>query len=309
VHIMRHCASLCRRPQAVEWRSPLVVLDIDGVLDKQIFGFPSTTTAGIEAVSLLHTHGLAIAVNTARTLSEVKEYCEAYGLVGGVAEYGGAVWDAVARRERSLVSEESLAQLDQIKAALRKIPGAFVDEGYRFSIRAYTFERGVTVPLPTILVRNLMAGLKTDRLAFHQTFVDTTVLATETDKGRGLIELLAMAGHAAADTIAVGDSEADLAMFRVAGRSFAPSHISCRSVARLVGCRIMDRSYQPGLLRAARAIVHPDGETCEACRVCHPSKTTSHGMMRQLLDAADQSRWRLLLGAVLDPMAVEVFAK
>jgi hydroxymethylpyrimidine pyrophosphatase-like HAD family hydrolase len=309
VHMMRHCASLCRRPRAVEWRSPLVVLDIDGVLDKQIFGFPSTTTAGIEAVSLLHAHGLAIAVNTARTLSEVKDYCQAYGLVGGVAEYGGAVWDAVARRERSLVSEESLAQLDQIKAALRKIPGAFVDEGYRFSIRAYTFERGVTVPLPTILVRNLMASLKTDRLAFHQTFVDTTVLATETDKGRGLIELLATAGHAAADTIAVGDSEADLPMFRVAGRSFAPSHISCRSVARLVGCRIMDRSYQAGFLRAACAIVHPDGETCEACRVADPSKTTSHGLMRQLLDAADQPRWRSLLGAVLDPMAVEVFAK
>src|SRR6185295_16414683 len=98
----------------------------------------------------------------------------------------------------------------------------------------------------------------------------------------GLIELLAMAGHSDADTIAVGDSEADLAMFRVAGRSFAPSHISCRSVARLLGCRIVDRSYQPGLLRAARAIVHPNGETCEACRAGDPPKTTNRTLMLQL---------------------------
>src|SRR5206468_4173960 len=87
-HTMRHCAGFCQRPETVRWRSPLVVMDIDGVLDKQIFGFPSTTAAGVRAVSLLHAHDVAVAVNTARTPSEVKEYCSAYGFVGGVADYG-----------------------------------------------------------------------------------------------------------------------------------------------------------------------------------------------------------------------------
>ena len=36
-----------RLAEAPQWRSPLVVMDIDGVLDKQIFGFPSTTAAGV----------------------------------------------------------------------------------------------------------------------------------------------------------------------------------------------------------------------------------------------------------------------
>ena len=94
VHTMRFCASVCRQPDTARWSSPLIVLDIDGVLDKQIFGFPSTTAAGIRAVSLLHRHDFAAAVNTARTVQEVKEYCNAYGFAGGVAEYGGAIWDA-----------------------------------------------------------------------------------------------------------------------------------------------------------------------------------------------------------------------
>ena len=305
VHTMQHCAGLSHRPQAIRWGSPIVVLDIDGVLDKQIFGFPSTTAAGIEAVSLLHAHGVPVAVNTARSLREVQEYCDAYGFVGGVAEYGGAVWDAVARRERRLVSGEALAQLDRLSAALQQLPGVFLDNAYSSGIRAYTFERGVTVPLPTLQVRNLMAGLGADQLKFHQTFVDTTVIPRGIDKGQGLLALLAMAGHSAADTVTIGDSEADLSMFRVAGRAFAPSHISCRSAARLVGCQIMDRPFQPGLLRAVRAIVHPPGETCAHCAVANPSRLIDRSLFGTLLAAADQPRWRLMVKALLDPMSVQ----
>ncbi|TMI77554.1 MAG: hypothetical protein E6H04_13995, partial [Bacillati bacterium ANGP1] len=75
VQTMRFCAGLCHRPEAPQWRSPLVVMDIDGVLDRQVFGFPSTSAAGIEAVSLLHAHGFAVALDTARSAPQVKEYC------------------------------------------------------------------------------------------------------------------------------------------------------------------------------------------------------------------------------------------
>ena len=44
------------------------------------------TAAGMEALSLLNAHGLSIALNTARSAVEVKDYCEAYSLAGGVAE-------------------------------------------------------------------------------------------------------------------------------------------------------------------------------------------------------------------------------
>src|SRR5262249_28046983 len=259
LHTMRFCAGFCRQPEVRRWRAPLVVLDIDGVLDKQIFGFPSTTAAGIRAVSLLHAHDFAVMVNTARPMTEVKAYCRAYGFVGGVADYGGAVWDAVSGREQILVSPESLDQIEMVKSALRQIPGVFLSDLYRHSIRAYTYERGTTVPLPTVLIRSLMARLKPTRLSFHQTFTDTTILAKEVDKCKGLLELLRLVGQDNVETLAVGDSEPDLAMFQVAKRCFAPSHISCRAIAKLLGCQISDRPFQTGLLSIVYSLIHPDG--------------------------------------------------
>jgi hydroxymethylpyrimidine pyrophosphatase-like HAD family hydrolase/adenine/guanine phosphoribosyltransferase-like PRPP-binding protein len=309
VQTARLSGALCRRTNTPRWRAPLIVMDIDGVLDKQIFGFPSTTAAGIEAVSLLHAHDVAVAVNTARTVSEVKEYCSAYGFVGGVAEYGSAVWDAVTGREKVLVSSESLDQLGRVKNALRQIPGVFLNDSYRCSIHAYTHERGTTVPLPTILIRNVMASLKVERLTFHQTYLDTTVLAREVDKGSGLLALLALAGQLGIETIAIGDSEPDLAMFRVASRSFAPWHIPARGVASLLGCRIADRSYQSGLLRIVRSVVHPDGGRCDRCRSADPPRPRDNDLFWGLLQAADRPHPALLLRALLDPMALQVFVK
>jgi hydroxymethylpyrimidine pyrophosphatase-like HAD family hydrolase len=309
VHTTQHCASLCHRPDAVRWDKRLVVLDIDGVLDKQIFGYPSTTAAGIHAVSLLHAHGVPVAVNTARSLTQVQEYCDAYGFVGGVAEYGGVVWDAVERRERRLVGHESLEQLERLRSALKDLPGVFLDDAYRCGLRAYTFERGVTVPLPTLMIRNLLARLDTGRLTFHQTFVDTTVIPREIDKGHGLRSLLALGRQPEAQAIAIGDSEADLAMFRAASAAFAPSHISCRAAARLLGCRIMDRPFQPGLLQAVRAILHPAGSTCAQCAVVDPARLPDRTLFGELLAAADQPQWRLMIKALLDPMSLQTFAK
>jgi len=310
VHTARVCGASCGRPAALRWHSPLVVMDIDGVLDKQIFGFPSTTAAGLRALSLLHAHDVAVAVNTARTLWEVKEYCRAYGFVGGVAEYGAVAWDAVGGREQVLVSSESLRQLETVTNALRQVPGVFLNEDYQYSIRAYTYERGATVPLPTFLIRDLIAGLKADRLVFHQTYLDTAVLAKDVDKGRGLLALLELAGQRDGETIAIGDSEPDLAMFRVANRSFAPSHISCRSMARLLGCRIADRPYQAGLLSSVRSILHADGRRCDRCQAGGPIRLTEAGpLFTDLLETADQGRLRLLLRVLLDPMTLRTFAK
>jgi hypothetical protein len=98
VHTARFCGACCRPRQDVQWRSPLVALDIDGVLDRRLFGFPCTTAAGIEALSLLGDHGFSVALNTARSVAEVKDYCQAYSLAGGVAEHGSYIWDAVTQR-------------------------------------------------------------------------------------------------------------------------------------------------------------------------------------------------------------------
>ncbi|HEY2946041.1 MAG TPA: HAD hydrolase family protein [Vicinamibacteria bacterium] len=307
VHTVRFCARRCRRPDAAAWRSPLVVLDVDGVLDKQIFGFPSTTAAGIEALSLLHTHGVAVALNSARTLREVQEYSRSYGCAGGVAEYGSVAWDGVTDRTQVLVTEESREQMQRLERALRRIPGVFLNERYRHSLRAYSYEGGRTVPLPRGLVEGTIVDLGLDRLTLHQTYVDSTVLAREVDKGKGLLALLALAGMQDAETVAIGDSEPDLAMFRVASRSFAPRHMSAKATARLLGCRITDRTYQPGLLSAVRSIIHPRAERCARCESC--ACPEADGLFWELLKAADRRPLDSLARTLADPMSLEAFRR
>ena len=309
-HTTRYCAGLCAQPAVLEWRSPLVVLDVDGVIDKQIFGFPSTTAAGIEALSLFHAHGFPIALNTARSLRQTREYCAAYGCVGGVAEYGSAVWDAIAGSERLLVSEESLRQIEDLRAALREIPGVFLNDDYEYSIRAFIYKNGVRVALPEMIIGNLMSILKSDRLELHQTFTDSSIVAAETNKGIGLGALLDLSGRRrTTETLAVGDSAPDLEMFRVAGRSYAPSHISCKQAAKLLRCQIVGSAWQRGLLEIARLIAHPhdDGGACDKCRDAVQRLRESSGPFADMLRISDRSPVSHLLRTVLDPAVLGVF--
>src|SRR5262249_12954107 len=87
----------------------------------------------------LHAHEFSVALNTARSLADVKDYCGSYSLAGGVAEHGSYIWDAVARRGRALVSPDAMRQLAELKAALERIPGVFLDDRHQYSIRAFTY--------------------------------------------------------------------------------------------------------------------------------------------------------------------------
>ena len=333
VHTARFCGRLCQPPKTACWRSPLAVLDVDGVLDRHIFGYPCTSAAGIEALSLLHAHEFAIAVDTARSVMEVREYCQAYGFAGGVAEYGSYIWDAVGQRGRVLVGPESRQQLDRARTALEQLPGVFLDHRYQCSIRAFTYEdRGTLlgrlpipsplrsvltlgsddrapVPLPTLTVQQVLAGLGLDRLAFKQTTLDTTIVAREVDKGTGLSALLDWVGQRDAETLAVGDSAPDLPMFRVARRSFAPSHIGCARLARLLGCRIARHPYQRGLLEIVRSLVHPDGGRCPRCSAGAGPRSKGPDLFVDLLHAIDRKRSTAFLRALLDPSAYQVLVR
>ena len=66
-----------------------------------------------------------------------------------------------------------------------------------------------------------MTALGLDQLSFHHTMIDTTIVAKDLDKGTGLSALRDWVMGPDAETIAIGDSEADLPMFRAATRSFA----------------------------------------------------------------------------------------
>ena len=306
---VRECGSLCRISDKVSWHRPLVVIDVDGVLDRMVFGFPSTTAAGIKALSLFACHGFTVALNTARTLREVKEYCAAYGLAGGVAEYGAVAWDRLTNRQLSLVDAESMRQLEEAQLALRKIPGVVLNEDYQYSLRAFIYQSGRTMPLPRLIAQDLLAGLKLDRLQAHHTGIDTAITCRETDKGKGLLALLSLARLAATDVTAIGDSEPDLAMFRVAARSFAPANVSCRREAQLLGCHIAKSAYQPGLLEIARRIIHPRGGACRYCRDVESRWLKDKRLFVSLLNAADKKPLSLLLRNWFDPSLLRLFRK
>jgi hydroxymethylpyrimidine pyrophosphatase-like HAD family hydrolase len=328
VHTARYCGSFCRPPEARDWRSPLVALDIDGLLDRRLFGFPCTSAAGIEALSLLNAHGYSVALNTARSAAEMKDYCQAYHLAGGVAEHGSYLWDAIGRRERILINPEAMVQLDKLRSHLRLLPGVFLDDRHQYSIRAFTYHDkprgllsflssarsfgigdGAPAPLPTLVMHHLMESLGLDQLSFHHTTIDTTIVAEDVDKGTGLSVLRDWVLRPDAEMVAVGDSDGDLPMFRAATHSFAPANIDCVREARLLGCQIVRHRYQRGLLEIARSLAHPHGGSCEHCAERKDLRPGGPALFLELLQAADESRARNLFRGLFDPAIFKIFVR
>lgn len=322
-----YCGARCSPRMEPSWRAPLVVLDVDGVLDRRVFGYPCTSAAGIEALSLLSAHGLSVALNTARSASEVKDYCEAYGFAGGVAEHGSYLWDAVNQRDRVLIGKEALRQLRELREHLRLIPGVFLDERHQYSIRALTYREkplglvqtllssarasgvgdGALSHLSTHILNELLVDLNLDQLTFRHTPIDTAVMAKEVDKGTGLIALRDWVLSTDAETIAVGDGEPDLAMFRAATRAFAPANVACGRQARLLGCQIASHTDQQGLLEIARMIVHPQGGQCPQCRKLSPHLDDE--LFLSVLRTADGNRTVQLIKAITHPASYSLLIR
>lgn len=329
VQTARRCGSLSHPRTDLRWRAPLVVMDVDGLIDRRVFGFPATTAAGVKALSMLSAHEFSVALNTARSAAEVRDYCKAYSLAGGIAEHGSFLWDGVHRREQILISAEAARQLEELRNHLRQIPGVFLDERHLYSIRAFSYrdrspERilsrlsspqsssigdGALTPISTHVVHPLLVDLRLDKLAFHHTSIDTTIVAKESNKGTGLTALRDWVLAPGAETIAIGDDEPDLSMFRVASRSFAPSHIACRDQARLLGCWIASSSYQQGLLEIVRRILHPADEPCERCSQAENSMNGADDVFVSAIQAADRKWTANLVSAVCHPSTFNLFVR
>jgi len=326
IQTARFCGARCRPSQPVRWRPPLVMLDVDGVVDRRVFGYPCTTAAGMEALSLLAARGCSVALNTARSATEVRDYCQAYGLAGGVAEHGAYLWDAVAQCGQPLIDQETMVQLEELREQLRRIPGVFLDDRHQYSIRAFMFEKrphglllrllnsirsfgvglGEPTPLPTLVVNHLITDLRLDRLSFHHTMIDTTIVAMDTDKGTGLTALRDRVLGPDAETIAIGDTEADLPMFRAAARSFAPAQISCRRQARLLGCAVSRYRYQRGLLDIVRTLVDC-GPGCDPIERANESDGDT--LFLDLLRAADHPNVRAIVRALFERATFRIFVR
>ena len=257
-------------PAPGAWERRLFFLDLDGVLDWGLLGFPHTTRGGVHALQLLRRNRFAVVLNTARSLEHVREYCRAYGLPGGVAELGSVFWDAIRDWEVPLIDGEAAAQIEGLREQVRSLPGVFVDPENRYSIRAYRFACDYMRPLETAEAEALLERAGCHRLTIVQSQADTYIVAKGAGKGPAIASVKAYLGRASDPVAAIGDSAQDVSMLRAAEMAFAPANAS-REVRELVArgeCRRMGLPLQAGLLEAAMSLClaagHNPGDTAAA---------------------------------------------
>jgi trehalose-6-phosphatase len=272
----------------------LIFLDLDGVFDSSVFGFPQTSTSGLLALANLESHGFSVILNTARSVADVRQYCEAYGLQGGVAESGCIFVDALTQSEISLVGPEAAAQLSRCKPAIQSLPGVFVDPNYRTAVRAFRYEGNRTQGLSEAEVREVLAPAGLPLLTFLPTEGDTTIIPKGINKGSGLLWAKKCLGFEGEPVAAIGDNDQDLDMFRAADLAFAPANSSksVHAFAAAGKCKLMRQPRQRGLLEAVRQLVHPDGQLCGKCKIKLAQAHGCGALFQRLMEVAERSTLR-----------------
>jgi hydroxymethylpyrimidine pyrophosphatase-like HAD family hydrolase len=253
------------------WERRLCFLDLDGVLDWGLLGFPHTTACGVDALRLFKHNRFSVVLNTARSIEHVREYCRAYRLPGGVAELGSVFWDAIRDWEVPLIDTQAAAQIETLRAEIQNLRGVFIDPENRYSIRAYRFYDGSMRPLPDLEAAALLERTGCHRLTFVQSRADTYIVQKGAGKGPALASVKAYLGGSGEPVVAIGDSAQDVDMLRAAEVAYAPANASreVRELARRGECRLTSRPLQAGLLQAAMELClaarhHPDDERGDA---------------------------------------------
>jgi hydroxymethylpyrimidine pyrophosphatase-like HAD family hydrolase len=282
---------------------PLCALDIDGVLETQQLGFPTLTRASATALRALRAHGYRPVLVTGRGIGEVRDRCRAYGLEGGVAEYGSAVWLAERERAIGLLDDETAAALGRLRAVLEQREGVRLDPAFAHAVRAYRYgEDGRRRALGSTEVAECLAAADCWEGVHAITGENQTDFASaRVDKGTGLralIRALAAQGGGSDDepqvALAVGDTGADAPMLALASAAFVPAQ--AEQAATTTGAQRLPRPYQAGVYSAVGELLgHPAG-SCQSCRV--PPGTRERDLLLDLVSVAEHGPNRLPLKAL-----------
>ena len=289
------CAQFVQpQPSPRLWSPLLFFMDLDGVFDHQLLGFPHATGCGLQSIALLHAHGFSIVLNTGRSIQHVRQYCDVYGFPGGVAEHGSVFLDTVNGRELSLVDTAAVGQLAACREALRTMPGVFIDDAYEYSIRAYRCNGSATAGLKAEEIENLLKRPEFSKLTYLSRSADTYIIQDGLDKGSALRTVRELVGSPDVPVTAIGDSHADIPMLTAAEFGYAPANCSplVREVAREGKCRIVKRRYQNGLLAAVQ-------DRLKKQRPVERIIPKGRGVIEGLLHAADRGPVSQILSALM----------
>ena len=294
--LQRYFADVYLRDVPRDNDGPLCALDIDGVLEIDQLGFPGLTPASALALRSLLVHGYRPLLASGRSLGEVSERCRAYGLAGGVAEYGAVTFETASGRIEELVSGSGAGALDRLRAALGRFDGVCLDNDYRFSVRAFVLEDGRRRRLPDRVVAYALDRVGGPGIRPVAGEGQTDFVAPGVSKEAGLRVLAATLGASGRRpfVLAVGDSAADAGLLGIAARACAPRH--AHSALGRAGFELMTRPYQAGLAQAVSGLLgHPPG----GCPICQmPPASRERAILASLLGLGERGRLGIVMRAV-----------
>jgi hypothetical protein len=283
------------------WSKQLFFLDLDDVFDCEALGFPHTTPSGLAALRVLRDHDVSVVLNTSRSVLDVRDYCRAYGLAGGLGEFGSVFVDAVAGRDLALIDAEGGAELARCREAIRAHTDVCCDPSYRHSIRAYRYRDGKTVGLASAEVTEILAEARSEHLQPILRSDDTLIVQEGRGKDTGIGAVRRYLGCLEEPAAAIGNSDDDVPALTAVERSYAPANCtpSVRKLARRGRCRVMRERFQRGLLEAARDLVGDKrGSAAPRSRIGHGHDADAGELMERLLESAELSAAWHWLGAL-----------
>lgn len=235
---------------------PVCAIDLDGVLECDRLGYPVTSPTGALALRALIAHGYRPVLASGRSLPDVRSRCVSFGLIGGVAEYGAALY--VGGEITDLRTQADRDLLERIRSALACLPGVEVDPQYQYAIRAHA-RKG---PVPADLLTGVQALADPGALIIHgQDQTDITTIAL--DKAVGLAALTDQLGNPGC-ALAVGDAPPDLSMLAEASLARAPSNAQLGAHGSQI--RLTRGAYQFGLAKACADLLGHRPGRCPDCR-------------------------------------------
>jgi hydroxymethylpyrimidine pyrophosphatase-like HAD family hydrolase len=265
-------------PSAV---GPLVALDVDGVIESEVFGFKAPSPSAVLAVRALVQHGYRPVVVSGRCVDDVRQIVSMFGMTAGVAEYGAALVlpDGT---ESSLLSDREIGSLGAVRERLDRADGVHVDHRYRYSVRASSIRHHNALgPLRADIVESVM----TPDFEVHHGLLQSDIVVSGVNKGRGARKLMEiLSDHQFA--LAVGDTDADVALLECADKRAVPAHAT--AAAKDAANIVAKRPYQAGLLEIVTAFLGHDASTCELC--APPVLTNEAKAMLALLQTTESTK-------------------
>jgi len=295
-----YCAEFVR-PQSASraWSPRLFFMDLDGVFDHELLGFPHATERGLRSITLLRDRRFSIVLNTGRSVQHARQYCAAYGFDGGIAEFGSVFIDAVSGREIPFIDRPAADQLKACREAIRNMADVFIDAGYEYSIRLYRYQGGQTAGLKAEEIKDLLRRPEFSKLTYVSRSSDTYIVQKRTNKGTALKAVRRLMGDPEVPVTAIGDSQHDIGMLAAAEFAYAPANCSrsIRDLAKQGRCRILNGRFQNGLFEAVQHRL--EQEPVVRRKKSRHRRAGRRGLMECLLKAADRRPLHQALSALM----------